>query len=45
MTRQAAFIAYLDNFTMLFWLLVAVVPLAWVARRPRPMGGPMRVVE
>ena len=44
-TRQAAFIAYLDNFTMLFWLLVAVIPLAWVARRPKPMGGLVRVAE
>ncbi|HYD05965.1 MAG TPA: DHA2 family efflux MFS transporter permease subunit [Reyranella sp.] len=38
-SRQAAFIAYLDNFYMLFWLLVAIIPLAWVVKRPHPIGG------
>lgn len=32
--RQAACLAYLDNFYMLVWLLMLVIPLAWVARRP-----------
>lgn len=44
-TRQAAFVAYLDNFYMLFWLLVAVIPLAWVARRPKPGERPVRLAE
>jgi DHA2 family multidrug resistance protein len=44
-TRQAAFIAYLDNFYMLFWLLLLIIPLAWVARRPSPNRGQMRVAE
>ena len=37
-TRQAAFIAYLDNFYMLFWLLLAIVPLGWFLKRPVPIG-------
>ena len=44
-SRQAAFIAYLDNFYLLFWLLVAIIPLAWIARRPTPGGGAMRAAE
>lgn len=39
-SRQAAFIAYLDNFYLLFWLLVAIIPLAWLVRRPKPLVGP-----
>ena len=31
-------VAYLDNFYMLFWLLLAFVPLAFIAKRP-PMPG------
>ncbi|UVO52665.1 MDR family MFS transporter [Sphingomonas sp. SUN039] len=38
-TRQAAMIAYLDNFYMLFWLLLAIVPLPWLLKRP---GGAIR---
>ncbi|MDP3674391.1 MAG: DHA2 family efflux MFS transporter permease subunit [Novosphingobium sp.] len=44
-TRQAAFIAYLDNFDALFWLLLAIIPLAWVARRPKPVDRPVQVAE
>ena len=36
-TRQAAMIAYLDNFYMLFWLLLAIAPLAWLLKRPKPV--------
>jgi MFS transporter, DHA2 family, multidrug resistance protein len=32
--RQALMIAYLDNFYMLFWVILAFVPLAWFLRRP-----------
>jgi MFS transporter, DHA2 family, multidrug resistance protein len=35
-TRQAAMIAYLDNFYMLFWLLLAIAPLAWLLKKPKP---------
>jgi MFS transporter, DHA2 family, multidrug resistance protein len=38
-TRQAAMIAYLDNFYMLFWLLLAIAPLPWLLGRP---GGKVR---
>lgn len=40
-TRQAAFIAYLDNFFMLFWVLLSIAPLAFFLKRPRPIGSPM----
>lgn len=36
--RQAAMVAYLDNFYMLFWLMLCFVPLAWLLKRPKPMG-------
>ena len=35
--RQAAMIAYLDNFYILFWLLVCIVPIPFVLKRPRPI--------
>ncbi|MEY4270928.1 MAG: hypothetical protein RLZZ58_2144 [Pseudomonadota bacterium] len=37
--RQAAMVAYLDNFYMLFWMMLCFVPLAWVLKRPRMMTG------
>jgi DHA2 family multidrug resistance protein len=37
--RQAAMVAYLDNFYMLFWMMLCFVPLAWVLKRPRMMAG------
>jgi MFS transporter, DHA2 family, multidrug resistance protein len=33
--RQAAMIAYLDNFYMLFWIVLCFVPLSWVLKRPK----------
>lgn len=44
-SRQAAFIAYLDNFYMLFWLLVIIIPLAWVARRPKAVDPPVHLAD
>ncbi|MFT3966243.1 MAG: DHA2 family efflux MFS transporter permease subunit [Sphingobium sp.] len=32
--RQALMIAYLDNFTMMFWTLLFIAPLPLIARRP-----------
>ncbi len=32
--RQAMMIAYLDNFYMLFWMLLALAPLPLIAKRP-----------
>ena len=36
--RQAQMISYLDNFYMLFWLMLCFVPLAWLLKRPRLPG-------
>ncbi len=33
--RQAAMIAYLDNFYMLFWVILFFSPLAWLLRTPK----------
>jgi MFS transporter, DHA2 family, multidrug resistance protein len=32
-SRQAAMIGYLDNFYMMFWLVLCFVPLAWVIKK------------
>jgi DHA2 family multidrug resistance protein len=37
-SRQALMIAYLDNFTMLTWVLLAFTPLPFLLNRPR-LGG------
>ncbi|MCE7796900.1 DHA2 family efflux MFS transporter permease subunit [Sphingobium sufflavum] len=36
--RQAMMIAYLDNFTLMFWLLLALAPLPLIAKRPPRLG-------
>jgi DHA2 family multidrug resistance protein len=41
--RQAAMIAYLDNFYILFWLLLCIVPLPFVLKKPRPVTGQVLV--
>ncbi|MET0363942.1 MAG: DHA2 family efflux MFS transporter permease subunit [Sphingobium sp.] len=33
-SRQALMIAYLDNFMMMFWVLLVIAPLPLIARRP-----------
>ena len=38
--RQAAMIAYIDNFYMLFWLILCIAPLAWIVKRPASPGAP-----
>ncbi len=37
--RQAAMVAYLDNFYMLFWLMLCFVPLSWVLKKPKAIMG------
>jgi MFS transporter, DHA2 family, multidrug resistance protein len=37
--RQAAMIAYLDNFYAMFWLILCFVPLTLLIRKPPQMGG------
>jgi MFS transporter, DHA2 family, multidrug resistance protein len=32
--RQAAMVAYLDNFYMMFWLVLSFVPLSWLLKKP-----------
>ena len=34
--RQAAMVAYIDDFYLMTWLALAAVPLAFVMRRSRP---------
>ena len=34
-TRQAAMVAYLDNFQLMFWLVLCVAPVAWLIRKPK----------
>ncbi len=41
-TRQAATIAYLNDFQFMMWVTLAAVPLLVFLRRPaRPAGGPV----
>jgi DHA2 family multidrug resistance protein len=35
-TRQAAMVAYIDNFKMMMILVIAALPLLLLLRRPRP---------
>ncbi len=42
-TRQALMVAYLDNFYMMFWLILCFVPLTMLVKKPQAMGGPMAV--
>jgi DHA2 family multidrug resistance protein len=37
--RQAQMVAYLDNFYMIAWLLLAIAPLPLLLRKPRPIAG------
>jgi DHA2 family multidrug resistance protein len=37
-SRQAAMIAYIDNFYAMFWLVLCFVPLTFLVRKPPAMG-------
>ena len=39
--RQAAMVAYIDDFWMMMWITLAAVPLAFIMRKPKPAKGPM----
>jgi MFS transporter, DHA2 family, multidrug resistance protein len=39
-TRQAAMVAYIDNFALMMVIIVIVVPLLLMFRRPRRVSGP-----
>jgi MFS transporter, DHA2 family, multidrug resistance protein len=34
-TRQAAMVAYLDNFYLMFWMMLCFAPLSWVLKKPK----------
>jgi MFS transporter, DHA2 family, multidrug resistance protein len=34
-SRQAAMVAYLDNFYMMFWVVICFVPLSWLLKKPK----------
>lgn len=42
-TRQAAMIAYLDNFRMMAWLVLLIAPLSFLLKKPKPMVGKVDV--
>ena len=37
LTRQASSIAYLDDFAMMMWVVMAAMPLLVLMQRPRPV--------
>lgn len=37
--RQAAMVAYVDDFWMMMWMTLAAVPLAFIMRKPKPLAG------
>ena len=39
-TRQAAMVAYIDDFWMMMWITLAAVPLAFIMRKAKPQRGP-----
>ena len=41
--RQAAMVAYLDNFYMMFWLVLCIAPLSWLLKKPKPPTGQIEV--
>jgi DHA2 family multidrug resistance protein len=42
-TRQAAMIAYLDNFQMMAWLVLLIAPLSFALKKPGPVFGKVEV--
>ncbi len=42
-TRQAAMIAYLDNFKLMAWLVLLIAPLSFALRKPGPTFGKVDV--
>ena len=43
--RQAAMIAYIDVFRMMFWVTVAIIPLLFLLRRPKAMAPAMHLAD
>lgn len=42
--RRALMIAYLDNFYMLFWVLLAIAPLSLLLKPPKPVADQQRIL-
>jgi DHA2 family multidrug resistance protein len=44
-TRQAAMVAYVDDFRLMFFITIACMPMLLLMRKPRPVGGePMHAI-
>jgi DHA2 family multidrug resistance protein len=43
--KQAAMIAYLDVFTMMFWITIAMMPLLLLLRRPKTARPAMHLAD
>jgi len=43
--KQAAMIAYLDVFTMMFWITIAMMPLLLLLRRPKATGPAVHLAD
>ena len=43
--KQAAMIAYLDVFTMMFWITVAMMPLLLLLRKPKTFGAAVHLAD
>ena len=43
--KQAAMIAYLDVFTMMFWITIAMMPLLLLLRRPKTAGPAVHLAD
>jgi MFS transporter, DHA2 family, multidrug resistance protein len=44
-SRQAAMVAYLDNFYAMFWLLLIFVPLSFFLKIPKSLGSPVEMTH
>ena len=38
--RQAAMIAYIDDFYLMMWMALAAIPLVFLMRKASPSAGP-----
>jgi DHA2 family multidrug resistance protein len=43
--KQAAMIAYLDVFMMMFWITIAMMPLLLLLRRPKASGPAVHLAD
>jgi MFS transporter, DHA2 family, multidrug resistance protein len=43
--RQAAMIAYIDNFYAMFWVILIFVPLVFLIKKPQPFSGQLQMAH